>query len=550
MQARPDQILDYREYPVLYVDDEPESLRLFELSFRREFAVLTARSGDEALAKIDGSPIALVLAEHRMPGMTGIELLTRVQQVDPRTLRMLVTASGDAETLVQALNSGAVSRFVPKPWTPDELREVLRHGVEAYALDRERSQLLRELTLLHRVAKSLMQELALSPLLDLILSTAVVDLGFDSAALLFLDPLEERLCWERFAPREDEVSNALRRIELSAHTAPAFLRRLCNGEAQVLALDQALQLEGAMRLWVTVVAAEEILVVPLVGRGRTIGALALDNRRGGKRFTADDQTLLEGVANQAAISIENARLVEELRSACDPVGRSHETGTFGTLAAGLAHEINNPLVSIQTFVQLAPAKREEADAEFWGDYHSLACRELDRIRSLVATLQDLAPGAGRSAPREPIDLLELVKEVVVQLRPEVSQANVSLGVLAEPGAPKVVAAREQLHQVCVHLLRNAIQASPPGAEVAIRLGPDPASDGVMLEIGDVGEGIAEEILARIFEPFFSTRAPGQGSGLGLPVSQRLVTENGGSLDVRSREGEGTTVCVRLPAART
>jgi CheY-like chemotaxis protein len=399
MQARPDRILDYREYPVLYVDDEPECLRIFELGFRREFSVLTARSGEEALARIHGSPIALVLSEHRIAGMTGSELLARAYQVDPRTVRMLVTACDDAETLGQAINSGAISRFVSKPWTPDALRETLRGGIEAYALDREREQLLRELTLLNRVAKSMTQELALSPLLDLILSTAVVDLGFDAAAMLFLDPLGERLCWERFAPQEDAVSNALRGIELSTHTAPAFLRRLCNAEAQVLSLDQALQLEGAMRLWVTEVAAEEILVVPLHGRERALGALAVDNRRGGRLFTTDDQTLLEGLGGQAGISIENARLVEDLRRSRDPIGRSQGHETFGALAAGLAHEINNPLATIQTFLQLAPAKRNEPDAEFWDDYHALACRELDRIRSLVTTLQD--PGPGLSAQRDP-----------------------------------------------------------------------------------------------------------------------------------------------------
>jgi signal transduction histidine kinase len=342
------------------------------------------------------------------------------------------------------------------------------------------------------------------------------------------------------------VSNALRRIELSSHTAPAFLRRLCNAEAQILALDQALQLEGAVRLWVTEVAAEEILVVPLYGRERALGALAVDNRRGGRLFTTDDQTLLEGLAGQAGISIENARLVEDLRRSRDPIARSEAHETLGALAAGLAHEINNPLVSIQTFLQLAPARRSEPDAEFWTVYHALACSELDRIRSLVATLQSLGPGL--SAQREPLDLVELAMQVVGQLRPEASQVDVTLEVQAEPGAPKVLAARDQLQQVLGHLVRNAIQASPPGAEVAIRLAADPAGGGVSLEVCDDGEGIPEAVLARIFEPFFSTREPDRRSGLGLPVCQRLVSHHGGSIEVRSREGEGTTFCVRLPAS--
>jgi GAF domain-containing protein/ActR/RegA family two-component response regulator len=393
MQASPERILDYREYPILYVDDRPERLQIFELAFRREFSVLTARSGEEALERLRAGPIALVLCDHRVAGMAGIELLARTHEVDPRTLRMLVAAHDDAETLGQALNSVAVSRFVARPWTPETLRETLRHGIETYALDLEREQLLRELTVLSRVTRSMARELDFSPLLDLILSTAVDALAFDAAALLLFAPEGERLCWERFAPREDEVSVALRRIELTPETAPAFLRRLCHGEAQVLALDRALHLEGAVRRWVTEVAAEEILVVPLLGRERALGALALDNRSGGRRFTSDDQTLLEGVAAQAAISLENARLVEALRRSSDPAGPSAELETLARRAAGLAHELNNPLVSIQTFLQLAPAKRGEQDAGFWGDYHALACSELDRIRGLVATLEALGPDA-------------------------------------------------------------------------------------------------------------------------------------------------------------
>jgi len=108
-------LLDYREYPVLYVDDEPENLRIFELMFRREFSIVTANSGDRALELINTQPVALVLSDHRMPGMTGIELLARVNQLDPKTVRFLVTAYGDAETLSSAINDGSIYRFIPKP---------------------------------------------------------------------------------------------------------------------------------------------------------------------------------------------------------------------------------------------------------------------------------------------------------------------------------------------------------------------------------------------------------------------------------------------------
>jgi signal transduction histidine kinase len=547
VRPRPDRILDYREYPVLYVDDEPENLRIFDLTFRREFSILTASSGEEGLTRIHGTPIALVLSDHRMPGMTGVEFLANACEIDPRTVRMLVTAYGDAETLGHAINSGAIYRFVPKPWTPDDMRVALRRGIEVYALDREREQLLRELTLLNRVAKSMTRELALAPLLDLILSTVIDDLGYDAAAMLFFDPHEERLAWDRFAPHEDAVAQALRSLEISRQTAPVFVRRLCDGEAQILALDQALALEGVMRRWVTEVAAEQILVVPLLGKQRALGAVAVDNRRGGRRFTADDQTLLEGLATQAAIAIENARLVEDLRRSREQVRRSERLGTLGTLAAGLAHEINNPLVSIHTFLHMAPAKRREEDAEFWGGYHALACKEVERIRRLVATMRGLGREGGAAAPREPFDAGVVAEEVASLLQREAERAQVALRVEREPGAPKLVAVRDHVHQVLTNLALNAIQASHAGGEVVIRVAPDPATGGACLEVSDRGVGIPEENLSRIFDPFFTTKGPDHGTGLGLMVCHRLVADHGGTIEVRSREGDGTTFAVRLPA---
>ena len=546
MRPRPDRILDYREYPVLYVDDEPENLRIFELSFRREFVILTCESGEEALERLNSEPIALVLSDHRMPGMTGVEFLSRARELDPKTVRILVTAYGDAPTLGSAINSGAIYRFVPKPWQPDEMRLTLRRAIEAYALDREREQLVRELTLLNRVSKSLTEELELESLIDLLLETVTDELGFDGAGLLFFDTAEEVLSRGRFAPADSPVSQNLRDLEITWQTAPSFLRRLRDGEAVHLGIEEALSLEAPLRRWVTEVAADHILVVPLIGKQRAIGALAVDNRSGGTRFTGDDETLLEGLSHQAVVAVENARLVEDLRREREQVRRADRLGTLGTLAAGLAHEINNPLVSIHTFLSLAPEKRAEDDSEFWGDYHALASREVDRIRRLVEIMRGLGRDGGSSATREHFDLGELASEVVSLLQREADRARVAITVESDPRTPKLVAVRDHLHQVCINRLLNALHATPPGGEVRVRCGPDPDRDALCLEVRDSGEGISEQDLPRVFDPFFTTKDPDEGTGLGLMICHRLVTDHGGSIEVESRQGAGSNFRVCLP----
>ena len=113
MRPRPDTLLDYREFPILYVDDETENLRIFDLTFRREFKILTASSGADAIEILNREPIALILSDQKMPAMLGTEFLARVREIDPKTIRVLVTAYGDADTLTSAINDGSIYRFVP-----------------------------------------------------------------------------------------------------------------------------------------------------------------------------------------------------------------------------------------------------------------------------------------------------------------------------------------------------------------------------------------------------------------------------------------------------
>jgi len=549
MEPRPISLLDYREYPVLYVDDEPENLRIFELGFRREFSIVTASSGEEGLRILNEQPVALVLSDHRMPGMTGVDFLTRVRELDPKTIRVLVTAYGDAETLSGAINDGSIYRYVPKPWEADELRLTLKRSIEVYALDREREGLVRELTAVNQIAQTINQELDLEPLLDQLLSAITEELGFDAATILFFDDQRECLRIDRLTPADDPVSEEIARDVIRTGAAPAFISRLVDGEAQILSVAKATEYEAPIRRWVIEVAADEILVIPLIGKQGVIGAIAVDNRRGGATFDVCDRTLLEGLATQAAIAIENARLVEALRRSRQQVLRADRLGTLGTLAAGLAHEINNPLVSIHTFLSLVGSKRTEDDEEFWGDYYRLACQEVDRIRGLVATMSRLSRSGAEPAARVLCDPVALAHEAATLLVAEAAAAEVEIEVIGETEAPKVMAVRDQIHQVLLNLLLNAIQASPPGGKVHVHITPGGPGgrEGAAIEVVDAGPGIAEEDLERIFDPFFTTKGPDQGSGLGLMICHRIVADHQGTIELSSRPGEGSTFRVHLPA---
>lgn len=402
-----------------------------------------------------------------------------------------------------------------------------------------------ELTRLNRLSRSLHGERELEPLLDRLLETVTGELGFGGAGILFRGVAGVALSWRRFANVADR-SRGLRDIRNTPPSAPRFLQRLGNGEIQLLTRKQARELEAPLRHWPGAVAAEQMLVVPLVGRNRVLGALAVDNRGRGPAFTDDDRARLEILVHQSAFVIENIRFVDDLRRLRAPSPRAGRLAALGRLAAGVAHEIHNPLVSVHTFLQMAPEKRREADDEFWIEYHAIACREADRIRRLVDSMARLEPGRAAPGEAEVFDPAALAGDVVTLLRDEADRAQVVLILERDPETPEIRAVQSEIQQVFLHLVRNAIHASPERAEVRVRVFPDPGGDAVGVEVNDRGSGISEEDLERIFDPFFIPRASGGGSGLGLMTCHRIVSDHGGSIQVRSREGQGASFRLRLP----
>ena len=556
---RIERLLDYREYPLLFVDDEIENTRIFELTFRRDHQIRVARSGEEALQSLHEHPAAVVLSDHRMGGMSGVELLGKVREVDPKTVRILVTAYGDASTLSEAINNGWIYRYLPKPWTPDEMRLTLRNAIEHYALDREREHLLTELEILNRTSKLLNRELELIPLLDLLLGTLTAELGYDGASVFLFDGSEERLRLIRTAPRDSQIARHPAEYDIPTKAAPEFIGRLREGRVQFVRIGELLTIEAPLRRIVTEIAADEMMFVPLVGHAGVMGAIVVDNRSGGPGLGASDYTLIDGIASQAVIAIENANLVDDLRRSREQIRRADRLGTLGTLAAGLAHEINNPLVSIRTFLTLAPAKRAELDREFWGDYNQLALKEVDRIHGLVKTMGRLGRAGDETAPRGPCDVAAVVQEVVMLLSSEASQGRVTVTLDVSSQTPKVMAVRDHLHQVVLNLALNAIQAtaqpladasetSEPAGHVRITVRPErfDDADGICIEVADDGSGIRGEDLERVFDPFFTTKDPDQGSGLGLMICHRIVADHGGRIEVESLEGRGATFRILLP----
>jgi PAS domain S-box-containing protein len=221
---------------------------------------------------------------------------------------------------------------------------------------------------------------------------------------------------------------------------------------------------------------------------------------------------------------------------------SEKLAVAGRLAASLAHEINNPLQSVIGCLALAEEtlEREEADAS---RYLRVAGEELQRTARIVGQLRDLhRPREG--GERRPADVNELVERLVTLNRARCARRQVELAWAPAGALPSPVVDPDDILQVFLNLLLNALDAMPGGGRLEIRAAATRRPGGVSIAFRDTGHGIPEDILEHIFDPFFSTKS--EGLGLGLFTSQSIVRDHGGYIEVDSREGEGTTFTVWLP----
>ena len=289
------------------------------------------------------------------------------------------------------------------------------------------------------------------------------------------------------------------------------------------------------------------VVLPLRGEARgIIGLLLLADDRAVDAYSPDEVVLLEELAVQASVVMGNSRQHMELQT-------RDRLAVLGRMAAGLAHEIKNPLGAIKGAAQLLgedPANQLSASD---GEFVSIILEEVDRLDRVVGSVLNYArPARGHSAE---LDVRQVVGRTAKLLEAESPDCRLEVSLPTE--LPPVQADAEQLRQVLINLIRNAVQAMEGRGTVRIQVklaegarasGPsDHADEWLEISVSDSGPGMTPNVRENLFVPFFTTKQ--KGSGLGLAISQRIVKEMAGRIEVTSSEGQGATFSVFLPAAR-
>lgn len=229
------------------------------------------------------------------------------------------------------------------------------------------------------------------------------------------------------------------------------------------------------------------------------------------------------------------------------LGHSERLAALGTLAAGVGHEINNPLASVMAGVETLQRwleRREfgEEDLAEAAEILELLVREVIRCRETTDKLMLLAQPV--SAEPGWFDLNQAVRDTISLLGHQMRKQGIEAGEELDSDLPPIWARHSSMRGVCMNLMMNAVQAMPSGGRLIARTRC--AGRGAVLEIEDTGQGIAPEHLDRIWDAFFTTKPVGQGTGLGLSITQRVITRHGGTIRVESRPAEGARFIVELP----
>lgn len=397
------------------------------------------------------------------------------------------------------------------------------------------SELLRRMTVMFEMAQTLGSTLDRERIVDSAASCAARAVEAEAAALYLADP-------------------SGRELELVAVAGPADLRThigstpeplaWANGTFQASAGSEAPSSTAKPRP-----PLRSVISVAFRRAQSIAGVLQVFNKGPEDAFPPEDSEVLTSIANQAAAELENARLVGQLRDNLDELNATHarlaqseKLSALGKLISGIAHELNNPLAAVMGYTELISqeplADRPRARVE---QVYEAAGRCKRIVDSLLAFARKDEPEMER------VDLNRLMDEAASMLAGPLKAAGVEVVRELDPDLPITAGDSHQIRQVFINLLENAAQALAavePPRQVTTRTYRE--GDYLVAEVADEGPGVPEPIRDRVFDPFFTTRASGEGTGLGLSLSYGIVTAHRGSITLRPNEPRGAIFTVRLP----
>ncbi|HHT9154552.1 MAG TPA: GAF domain-containing protein [Candidatus Tripitaka sp. YC43] len=443
----------------------------------------------------------------------------------------------------------------------------------------QREKRLRQLSLLRELGQALHKTLNIEKLLNLILTsvTAGQALAFNRAFLFLVNEEkgsvygkaavgpssgeEAARIWQdvsqRYPTLEELLKEVMEREPLDSplNVKTRLLVYPLNKEGEVVVrcvkemrsqvVKEAATDPRVTREFREFLGSKEFVCVPLVVKGRAVGVIVADNPYSREPITEDHVQLLNIFAGQAALAIENAETcesleekIEQLRETQERLCRSERLVAMGEISTYIAHEIRNPLVTIGGFARsiekTKPEKEDVATAA------RIIVEEVSRLEKILGNIKDF------SKPQEPrkvrVDINTLLEDTCCLTEGYLRERGINLIKNFSPGLPPAFLDPAQIKQVLLNLIKNAVESMEEGGTLTVQSIRE--EQYIRTDISDTGQGMAPEVMEKIFTPFFTTKT--SGTGVGLVVSHKIVDDHDGKLRVSSVQGRGSTFSMLLP----
>lgn len=512
---------------ILVVDDEPGIALLCKRVLSRAGYFVTALTDPlEAGEWLKQNKSDLLLVDIRMPEMDGFEVITRARRLQPDLAVLVMTGFGTVETAIHALRQG-VDGLILKPFEKtDELIQSVKQALADSQQKRDAARI-HALRPLFEVTESLLSETRSESLLELMVNAIVGHLRCQNAAYYQYSSEEERFIF--LAGQGKTLAEFI--IQVDASGTPFLINAKGPGDSNS---------QGRLRK----AGLGAAIFIPIVRQGFR-GVFFAGRNSDEAAFREADIEMFQILARQAAAAIENARLYDEQRAYVRKIEDSQKAllqaekmAAAGRLSASIAHEVNNPLQSVQNCLHLAG--REDLPEEKRKEYFEMARSELDRLSITVQRMLDFyRPGVTKP---EKVQLTDLLQYVVNLTHKQLTERGILVKVEVPDNLPMVMAVSSQIQQVFINLILNSYDAMPSGG--ILRIDGRMVNDGIELLFRDNGPGVKRDNQSSIFEPFFSTKE--RGTGLGLTVSYNIITAHLGTLDLVLNQAKGACFRVFLP----
>lgn len=511
---------------ILIVDDEKENLTGFKYLFDDIYEVYTAESADEGKRILERQNIQVVISDQRMPQKTGVEFLQEVLKDHPDTVRMILTGYSDFDAVIDAINKGQIYYYFTKPWQESEMKMIINNALEALGLIRKLKQSEECFRQLSENIREVFWLVSPDWADVYYVSAAYAGIFNKSPDILYENPLH----WLELVHPEDREQ-----VQTMIDQAGGSLdEELVFPEFRILREDMSVR-------WIS------FKIFPVCDQNNAVYRYA---------------GLMEDIT-------ENKQTIEMLI-------QSEKMISMGGLAAGIAHELNNPLSGIIQGTQLIEQrfsedlkKNQDAAAEVKVDLSGMkqymekrsVTRILESIKEsgLRASriISDMLSISRRSDSRKGEAYVHRILDNIVNiarsdydLKKKYDFKSIDIVKEVDESLPPIFCNETEIGQVILNLLKNAAQALNTVAgdeQPTITLRVEAINDKVRVEIEDNGPGMDESIQSRVFEPFFTTKKKEEGTGLGLSISKKIITLNHkGSISVKSKPGKGSTFTILLP----